>query len=105
MTAGDDGKDWFTVKADLAGRKQWFVSSTRGADIILARDIRGAEHIDDAGCGADRVKLNRGNRANGRIGATNGKMQRVGRKRNVINVNRFARCVLERTVVGKRCSG
>ena len=56
VTAGDDGKDWFTVKADLAGRKQWFVSSTRGADIILARDIRGAEHIDDAGCGADRVK-------------------------------------------------
>ncbi len=105
MTAGDDGKDRFTVKADLTGRKQRFISSTRRADIILARDVCGAEHIDDPRGGADRVKLNCGNGANGRIGATDSKMQCAGRKGDVININRFARGVFERTVVGKCCSG
>ena len=105
VTGSDDGKDRFTVKADLAGRKQRFISSTRWADIILARDVRGAEHIDDAGGGADRVKLNCAYRANGRIGAADSKMQRTGRKGDVIDINGFAGGVFERTVMGKRCSG
>ena len=105
VTGGDHGKDRFTVKADLAGRKQWFVPSTRGTDIILARDVCGAEYIDDTGCSPDRVKRNCSNRAYGRISAADGKMQRIGRKGDVINVNRFARGVLERAVMGKRCSG
>jgi hypothetical protein len=67
----------------------------------MSRDIVSAKNIDDPGGAAHSAKIHGFDASADGFGATHGKMQGVLRHRDVIDKERFAGRVFQRTVMGK----
>jgi hypothetical protein len=95
------GKNRFAVKAHVSVGQNGLVSTTRRADIILPRDIVSAKNIDNPGGAAHSAKIHGFDAPTDGSGATHGKMQGVLRHWDVIDKERFAGRVFQRTVMGQ----
>ena len=99
---GDHDEQHLAVEHDLALGDERVVADALGADVVAAGDVGGGQHVDDAGRGAHRVEIERGDAAGGDGRIARCQMQRGGRQRHVVGVVGGAGDMLDGAVVGDR---
>ena len=98
----DDGKDRLAVIGDELGCEQRLVVPARRADVVHARNIGGRQDAEDARRGANGVEIERFDLRVRPIGEPEIGMQQPARLRQVVDIERLARHMLMRGVMGQR---
>ena len=96
------GEQGLPVKFNQSIREQPFVAGVDRADVIAPRDVGRADHIDDAGRGAHRRKVEIPDTRMRVLADAHVGVQQVSRFRQVVHIVRRASHVLDRTVVRHR---
>ena len=92
VAGGDDEKDRLADVIDFAFGEQGLVVGG-GAHVIGGGQVVRRQHGDDAGGGTDGCKVERGDAGAGMGGGAKGEVERVGGRRDVIDVAGLARDV------------
>ena len=88
---GDHHEQHLAVEHDLALGDQRIVADVLRADVVLAGNVVGGEHGDDAGGATYRLEVERGHPAGGDRRIARRQMQRAGRLRDVVDIERRRR--------------